>query len=78
MPISKQEKLDVVAAERLRIEHGLFAAEVDVRVSLSTPDNTSRLQAAEAALKDVHDRLAVCDAIAEEIKAEPDPEPAPE
>lgn len=78
MPITKQEKLSVVAAERLRIEHGQFAAEVDVRVSKATPDNTARLEAAEAAFKDVHDRLAACDEITKEIEAEPDPEPPAE
>lgn len=72
--ITKQEKLGVLEAERLRLAHGLYAAEVDVRVSKATPHNEARLQGAEEALKDVHERLAVCDEIQKEIEAEPDPE----
>lgn len=73
--ITKAEKLGVLQAERERVEHGLFAAEVDVRVSDASPEDAGRMQGAKQALNSVRARLAVCDEIQQEIEAEPDPEP---
>lgn len=72
--VSKEEKLAVVDAEQSRVEHGLFAAEVDVRVSKASPADTGRLEAAEEMLANVKARIEVCNEIRVEVEALPDDE----
>ena len=73
MTVTKDEKLAIIGAERSRVEHGLYAAEVDVRVSESTPEEVGRLEAAQAQLAAVNKRLAVCDALAQGVAGPPAP-----
>jgi hypothetical protein len=68
---NKRERLQIIASERGRLAHGLYAAEVDVIVSEASPNDGGRLEAAKAQLADVKARIETCEQLREGVEAEP-------
>jgi hypothetical protein len=69
---NRVERLAIIGAERDRLAHGLYAAQVDLIVSKASPGDAGRLQTAEARLADVEARIETCEQLRAAVEAEPE------